>query len=153
MIQPCFSCKYSLMISICEFACIAQSLFQRLEISTSMLSDIEILYSSCSYLKYCRYLESVNNGLLFYLQTNQTQVILDKWKYNPLLSNTTHVIYMCINLNCQGVAIQHADLAGLVMRRNELATNILIASSTQHLPPMLQVCFTWNECGMCMTSW
>lgn len=65
-----------------------------------------------------RYLDSVDSGLLYYLQTNQTQ----------------------------GVAIQHADLVGLVMRRNEHAANLLLASSTQQLPPMLQNMHACQRC-------
>lgn len=39
----------------------------------------------------------------------------------------------------QGVGVRHADLAGIMIRRNDLATNLLSASSTQLLPPMLKV--------------
>ncbi|MCO5601360.1 hypothetical protein L7F22_055480 [Adiantum nelumboides] len=65
-----------------------------------------------------RYRESVDSGLLFYLQTNQTQ----------------------------GVTTQRGDLLGLVMRRNEHATNMLSASSTQQLPPMLQSMHLCQRC-------
>jgi DNA replication ATP-dependent helicase Dna2 len=58
-----------------------------------------------------RYMQDVGAGLLFYLHTNQTQ----------------------------GVGVRHADLAGIMIRRNDLATNLLSASSTQLLPPMLKV--------------
>lgn len=39
----------------------------------------------------------------------------------------------------QGIKVQRSDVVGLIMRRNELASDILKASSTQNLPPMLQV--------------
>eukprot|EP01018_Ginkgo_biloba_P039983 Gb_09620 [translate_table: standard] len=65
-----------------------------------------------------RYLQNVSSGLLYYLHTNQTQ----------------------------GVTVQHADLIGLMMRRNEHATNMLTSSSTQLLPPMLK---NYNTCQSC----
>ncbi|XP_052211363.1 DNA replication ATP-dependent helicase/nuclease JHS1 isoform X2 [Diospyros lotus] len=57
-----------------------------------------------------RYQRTIDYGLLYYLHTNQTQ----------------------------GIAVQRPNLVGLIMRRNELATEILKASMTQQLPPMLQ---------------
>lgn len=40
----------------------------------------------------------------------------------------------------KGISVQRSDLVGLIIRRNELANDILVASTTQQLPPMLQVC-------------
>ncbi|XP_078162999.1 DNA replication ATP-dependent helicase/nuclease JHS1-like [Carex rostrata] len=58
-----------------------------------------------------RYLKNnIDMGLLYYLHTNQTV----------------------------GIKVQRSDLVGLVMRRNELASEILKASTTQSFPPMLQ---------------
>ncbi|KAH9297337.1 hypothetical protein KI387_029019, partial [Taxus chinensis] len=65
-----------------------------------------------------RYLQDIGSGLLYYLHTNETQ----------------------------GVAVQHADVIGLMMRRNEHATNLLAASSTQLLPPMLK---SYSMCQGC----
>lgn len=39
----------------------------------------------------------------------------------------------------KGIAVRRSDLVGLIMRRNELASDILKASTSQQLPPMLQV--------------
>ncbi|XP_022924798.1 DNA replication ATP-dependent helicase/nuclease DNA2 isoform X1 [Cucurbita moschata] len=58
-----------------------------------------------------RYQKHVGYGLLYYLQSDQTQ----------------------------GIRVQRSDLVGLIMRRNELANNILKASTAQLLPPMLQI--------------
>ncbi|KAL0654368.1 hypothetical protein Bca4012_097059 [Brassica carinata] len=57
-----------------------------------------------------RYLKHIDNGLLYYLQSDQTQ----------------------------GISVQRSDLVGLIIRRNELANDILVASTTQQLPPMLR---------------
>ncbi|KAL8160935.1 hypothetical protein V2J09_012424 [Rumex salicifolius] len=57
-----------------------------------------------------RYLEDIDSGLLYYLHTDQTQ----------------------------GHVARRSDLAGLIMRRNELAHDILKAFSSQQLPPMLR---------------
>ncbi|WOL06102.1 DNA replication ATP-dependent helicase/nuclease DNA2 [Canna indica] len=72
-----------------------------------------------------RYLKKgIDSGLLYYLQMDQTQ----------------------------GVKVERSDLVGLIMRRNELAMDILKASRTQYLPPMLQnvsmckVCRHLNVC-------
>ncbi|KAF9669729.1 hypothetical protein SADUNF_Sadunf14G0137400 [Salix dunnii] len=58
-----------------------------------------------------RYLKHIDSGLLYYLQSDQTR----------------------------GITVQRSDVVGLIMRRNELANDILKASRTQQLPPMLQV--------------
>lgn len=39
----------------------------------------------------------------------------------------------------KGISVRRSDLIGLIMRRNELANDLLKASTTQQLPPMLQV--------------
>lgn len=39
----------------------------------------------------------------------------------------------------KGISVKRSDLVGLIMRRNELASDILKASMVQQLPPMLQV--------------
>lgn len=39
----------------------------------------------------------------------------------------------------KGIAVRRSDLVGLIMRRNELANDILKASTMQQLPPMTQV--------------
>ncbi|TKY49761.1 DNA replication ATP-dependent helicase/nuclease DNA2 [Spatholobus suberectus] len=57
-----------------------------------------------------RYQKTVDSGLLYYLQSAQTQ----------------------------GIVVQRSDLTGLIMRRNELANDILRALNLQQLPPMLQ---------------
>lgn len=57
-----------------------------------------------------RYLKHIDSGLLYYLQSDQTQ----------------------------GVMVQRSDLVGLIMRRNEFANDIIKASTTQQLPPMLR---------------
>ncbi|KAL5799099.1 hypothetical protein ACOSQ2_003919 [Xanthoceras sorbifolium] len=57
-----------------------------------------------------RYLKHIDSGLLYYLQSDQTQ----------------------------GITVRRSDLVGLIMRRNELANDILKASTLQQLPPMLQ---------------
>ncbi|KAK9207638.1 hypothetical protein WN943_017928 [Citrus x changshan-huyou] len=56
------------------------------------------------------YLKHIDSGLLYYLQSDQTQ----------------------------GVMVQRSDLVGLIMRRNEFANDIIKASTTQQLPPMLR---------------
>ncbi|CAH1416109.1 unnamed protein product [Lactuca virosa] len=65
-----------------------------------------------------RYKKNIDHGLLYYLHTDQTQ----------------------------GIAVKRSDLVGLIMRRNELASDILKASMVQQLPPMLQVP---NMCKSC----
>ncbi|CAH2038530.1 unnamed protein product [Thlaspi arvense] len=65
-----------------------------------------------------RYLKHIDNGLLYYLQSDQTQ----------------------------GISVQRSDLVGLIIRRNELANDILVASTTQKLPPMLR---NPNMCRNC----
>ncbi|PIN12593.1 DNA replication helicase [Handroanthus impetiginosus] len=57
-----------------------------------------------------RYMMNVEYGLLYYLQTDQTQ----------------------------GICVRRSDLIGLIMRRNELANDLFKASTNQQLPPMLQ---------------
>ncbi|GJN01915.1 hypothetical protein PR202_ga19219 [Eleusine coracana subsp. coracana] len=58
-----------------------------------------------------RYLnKDIDSGLLYYLHTDQTL----------------------------GIKAKRSDLIGLIMRRNELATDILKASTSQSFPPMLQ---------------
>ncbi|TMW88814.1 hypothetical protein EJD97_018033 [Solanum chilense] len=65
-----------------------------------------------------RYLQHIGHGLLYYLHTDQTQ----------------------------GITVSRSDLVGLIMRRNELANDLLKASITQQLPPMLQ---SPNMCRGC----
>ncbi|CAN6486391.1 unnamed protein product [Victoria cruziana] len=65
-----------------------------------------------------RYMCNIQSGLLYYLITDQTQ----------------------------GVSIHRADLVGLIMRRNEHASDVLKASVTQHLPPMLRNLKTCEGC-------
>ncbi|VFQ84275.1 unnamed protein product [Cuscuta campestris] len=57
-----------------------------------------------------RYSQMIDYGLLYYLHTDQTQ----------------------------GMKVQRSDLVGLLMRRNELANDLLRASTSQQLPPMIQ---------------
>ncbi|KAL2640981.1 hypothetical protein AAZV13_06G264700 [Glycine max] len=57
-----------------------------------------------------RYQKAVDSGLLYYLRSDQTQ----------------------------GIVVQRSDLTGLIMRRNELASDLLKALTLQQLPPMLQ---------------
>nr|GEY09077.1 DNA replication ATP-dependent helicase/nuclease DNA2 [Tanacetum cinerariifolium] len=65
-----------------------------------------------------RYKKNIDYGLLYYLHTDQTQ----------------------------GITVRRSDMVGLIMRRNELASDILKASMTQQLPPMSQVP---NMCKSC----
>lgn len=58
-----------------------------------------------------RYLQPIDSGLLFYLRSDKTQ----------------------------GISVRRSDLVGLIIRRNELANDIVKASATQELPPMLRV--------------
>ena len=53
-----------------------------------------------------------------------------------LLRKITLFYLLCI----KGIVVQRSDLVGLIMRRNELASDILKALTLQQLPPMLQVC-------------
>ncbi|XP_057510867.1 DNA replication ATP-dependent helicase/nuclease JHS1-like [Actinidia eriantha] len=72
-----------------------------------------------------RYLKTIDSGLLYYLHTDQTQ----------------------------GIVVRRSDLVGLIMRRNELASDILKASTSQQLPPMLQspnVCRSCRHLNACM---
>ncbi|GAU13084.1 hypothetical protein TSUD_173840 [Trifolium subterraneum] len=57
-----------------------------------------------------RYQKTIDSGLLYYLQTDQTQ----------------------------GITVQRSDTVGLIIRRNELASDILKALVLQQLPPVLQ---------------
>ncbi|GAY57913.1 hypothetical protein CUMW_183050 [Citrus unshiu] len=65
------------------------------------------------------YLKHIDSGLLYYLQSDQTQ----------------------------GVMVQRSDLVGLIMRRNEFANDIIKASTTQQLPPMLRAYGGNKECS------
>ncbi|KAJ8756155.1 hypothetical protein K2173_024702 [Erythroxylum novogranatense] len=71
-----------------------------------------------------RYLKHIDSGLLYYLPSDETR----------------------------GVSVQRSDLVGLIMRRNELAVDILKASNMQHLPPMLRspsICRTCRHLDVC----
>ncbi|CAA0842768.1 DNA replication helicase- putative [Striga hermonthica] len=71
-----------------------------------------------------RYMMNIEYGLLYYLHTDQTQ----------------------------GVSVRRSDLIGLIMRRNELANDLLKALTTQHLPPMLQnpnICRSCRHLSVC----
>ncbi|XP_017697653.3 DNA replication ATP-dependent helicase/nuclease JHS1 isoform X2 [Phoenix dactylifera] len=72
-----------------------------------------------------RYLKKdVDSGLLYYLHTDQTR----------------------------GIKTRQSDLVGIIMRRNELATDILKASTTQNLPPMLRnpaICKSCRHLNIC----
>ncbi|KAE8695691.1 DNA replication ATP-dependent helicase/nuclease DNA2-like isoform X2 [Hibiscus syriacus] len=72
-----------------------------------------VVLSNCSFLHFLlvRYLKHIDSGLLYYLQSNQTQ----------------------------GIVVRRSDLVGLIMRRNELASDLLKALTTEQLPPMLQI--------------
>ncbi|TVU15982.1 hypothetical protein EJB05_39528, partial [Eragrostis curvula] len=66
-----------------------------------------------------RYLnKDIDSGLLYYLHTDQTM----------------------------GIKVKRSDLIGLIMRRNELATEIRKASTSQSFPAMLQSPSTCNGC-------
>ncbi|GFZ00758.1 DNA replication helicase [Actinidia rufa] len=72
-----------------------------------------------------RYLKTIDSGLLYYLHTDQTQ----------------------------GIVVRRSDLVGLITRRNELASDIRKASTSQQLPPMLQspnVCRSCRHLNACM---
>lgn len=72
-----------------------------------------------------RYLnENVDSGLLYYLHTDETR----------------------------GIKVQRSDVVGLIMRRNELASDILKASAIQVLPPMIKnpmVCKSCRHLNSC----
>nr|XP_029123131.1 DNA replication ATP-dependent helicase/nuclease DNA2 isoform X1 [Elaeis guineensis] len=72
-----------------------------------------------------RYLtKDIDSGLLYYLHTDQTR----------------------------GIKTQQSNLVGIIMRRNELATDILKASTMQNLPPMLQnpaICKSCRHLNIC----
>ncbi|OIW07362.1 hypothetical protein TanjilG_10197 [Lupinus angustifolius] len=57
-----------------------------------------------------RYQKTIDSGLLYYLQSDQTQ----------------------------GIVAERSDLVGLIMRRNELASDILKALTLQQLPPITE---------------
>ncbi|KAK7256275.1 hypothetical protein RIF29_29716 [Crotalaria pallida] len=57
-----------------------------------------------------RYQKTIDSGLLYYLHSDQTH----------------------------GIVAERSDLVGLIMKRNELASDILKALTLQQLPPMLQ---------------
>ncbi|CAA6669719.1 unnamed protein product [Spirodela intermedia] len=66
----------------------------------------------------------VDSGLIYYLHTDQTL----------------------------GIKVQRSDLIGIIMRRNELATDILKASTVQILPPMLRspsICKSCRHLNIC----
>ncbi|XP_070051802.1 DNA replication ATP-dependent helicase/nuclease JHS1 isoform X3 [Nicotiana tomentosiformis] len=65
-----------------------------------------------------RYSQHIGHGLLYYLHTDHTQ----------------------------GITVRRSDLVGLIMRRNELANDLLKTTITQQLPPMLQ---SPNMCRGC----
>ncbi|GFP90454.1 DNA replication ATP-dependent helicase/nuclease dna2 [Phtheirospermum japonicum] len=65
-----------------------------------------------------RYMMNIEHGLLYYLHTDQTQ----------------------------GISVRRSDLVGLIMRRNELANDLLKALTNQQLPPMIQ---NPNMCRNC----
>lgn len=44
----------------------------------------------------------------------------------------------------KGIVVRRSDLVGLIMRRNELANDILKASTIQQLPAMIQVWLLLN---------
>ncbi|XP_024544852.1 DNA replication ATP-dependent helicase/nuclease DNA2 isoform X1 [Selaginella moellendorffii] len=67
-----------------------------------------------------RYSQDVNQGMLYYLHTKQTL----------------------------GIQAQRADVTGLLMRRNEHASHLLRALSTQALPPMLQSSHMCRGCPL-----
>ncbi|KAL6559283.1 hypothetical protein OROGR_004400 [Orobanche gracilis] len=71
-----------------------------------------------------RYMMNIEYGLLYYLHTDQTQ----------------------------GISVRRCDLIGLIMRRNELANDLLKALTTQKLPQMLQspnVCRSCRHLSVC----
>ncbi|KAL5560584.1 hypothetical protein UlMin_036795 [Ulmus minor] len=71
-----------------------------------------------------RYQKHIDSGLLYYLKSDQTQ----------------------------GITVRRSDLIGLIMRRNELATDLLKASTMQVLPPMLQsqsICKSCRHLNAC----
>ncbi|XP_047338486.1 DNA replication ATP-dependent helicase/nuclease JHS1 isoform X2 [Impatiens glandulifera] len=65
-----------------------------------------------------RYSNNVDSGLLYYLHTDQTE----------------------------GIMVRRSDLIGLIMRRNELANDILRASTSHKLPPVLQSSSMCKSC-------
>ncbi|KAK4791943.1 hypothetical protein SAY86_022378 [Trapa natans] len=65
-----------------------------------------------------RYMKPIDCGILYYLQSDYTQ----------------------------GIDARRSDLVGLIMRRNELANDVLKALKAQQLPPMMQ---SLNICKGC----
>ncbi|XP_057995142.1 DNA replication ATP-dependent helicase/nuclease JHS1-like isoform X2 [Hevea brasiliensis] len=71
-----------------------------------------------------RYLRHIDSGILHYLYSDQTQ----------------------------GIMVRRSDVVGLIMRRNELASDILKASKMQQLPPMLRspsMCRNCHHLAVC----
>lgn len=86
-----------------------------------------------------RYLKHIDNGLLYYLKSDQTQV-----SQTFVCLSLVSRYWKWLSFHCslvKGISVQRSDLVGLIIRRNELANDILVASTTQQLPPMLRVCF------------
>ncbi|KAK3019282.1 hypothetical protein RJ639_002855, partial [Escallonia herrerae] len=80
-----------------------------------------------------RYLKRIDSGFLYYLNTDQTQLI-------------------AFTYSVKRIAVRRSDLVGLIMRRNELSNDILKASTTQRLPPMLQspsMCRSCRHLNVC----
>ena len=88
-----------------------------------------------------RYMKPIDSGLLYYLNTDHTQVEESSTFFFLFHSILFHLIQYgsIVYQFVKGIAVKRSDLVGLIMRRNELAKDILKASITQHLPPMLQV--------------
>ncbi|XP_076913628.1 uncharacterized protein LOC143572322 [Bidens hawaiensis] len=72
--------------------------------------------------------------------TNRTSNVVYKEIFRDLYKK--NIDYGLLNYlhtdHTQGISVRRSELVGLIMRRNELASDHLKASKTQQLPPMLQ---------------
>ena len=103
----------------------------------SLGSIMEKLYGSLILCLLFRYQKNIDSGLLYYLQSGQTQV-----NSNTVMQSVSLKILRLLSVHrpcVKGIVVRRSDLVGLIMRRNELANDILKASTTQQLPPMTRV--------------
>ncbi|KAK1273977.1 hypothetical protein QJS04_geneDACA012087 [Acorus gramineus] len=78
-----------------------------------------------------------------------TLLLSERYQKNDIDSG---LIYYLHTDHTKGIKVQRSDLVGLIMRRNELATDVLKASTMQHLPPMLRnptMCKSCRHLSVC----
>ncbi|KAK2968501.1 hypothetical protein RJ640_027551 [Escallonia rubra] len=61
-----------------------------------------------------------------------------KYGLKGMIDASLRVQLIAFTYSVKQIAVRRSDLVGLIMRRNELSNDILKASTTQRLPPMLQ---------------